>query len=151
MMSDTDDGFVPTRWVYEGRRLNSKNKLMSTWLREGEEKPSWFDGKTVSGAIVGGIYELSTQTREDGVTVRFGSATFIERVTDEVLMARLRAEDRAANIENEAIAAQKKLAKDNGDIGDLTLQELRKIMHNSMPARRTAMAAVVLNYLNMGL
>lgn len=151
MADDEDDGYIPERWIYEGRRLGSKDKLMSTWHRETEEKASWFAGKTVAGAVVGGIYELKTLTREDGVTVRFGSAKYIERVPDEVLIARLRAEDRAANIQYEAGLAQKKLAKDNGDIGALTLAELRKIMHSSMPARRTALAATVLNYLNMGL
>lgn len=146
-----DDNFVPTRWTYEGRRLDSKNKLLTAWKREGAESASWFAGKTVAGPIIGGVYEILTHVRDDGVTARFGSAKYVEPIKDELLVARLRAEDRAANIEYEAIAATKKLAKDNGDIGDLTLRELRKLMHNSMPARRTAMASVVLSYLNMGL
>lgn len=145
-----DDELVVQRWVYAGRRwVSTKGKLYHAFLNEegphtsGDER--WYGGAP-KHASVGSIYAVEASDRQAKVR----SAELVGRCRDEQLVGSWRAMDRSAGTAQEGVRAAKRLQSRNGEIGSLTLEQLRDVMESQPKHVQDGTLVVVLRYLTRG-
>lgn len=139
-----DEVWVDETWTYAGLRFQRRGvKPLHAWMTPNEEgEQLWSAGADV----IGGSYLV--ETTNGGQRARIKGARYVGTAeVDELTVARWRLEHRTARTVVEAERAEKRQAKENGDVGDLTLRELRAQMHKSLPHQRAGILASVLEYL----
>lgn len=148
--TSTNDEWQNVEWTYCGRRMNS-GKLSHLWLDERGERAIFSKG----GSVIGGRYTLDVQRDGDELTARFGTLHFVGPYEDDdpdgAIVAGWTLEHRAAQTENEAVRAEKRLARETtGQMGPLTLRQVRHQYQRSTPMAQAGIAAAVLAYLEWG-
>lgn len=133
-------------WTYMGhRRVN--DTLYAAW-KDANGKTLLYDKKR-GDAIIGQQYELEVERDdESGISVYFRSKRFIGPVEPEQV-SEWRAEAAQAESADQYDRAEAKLIKENGDIGSLTLDDVRRMLRNRKGWKnRTTLLAVVQAYLS---
>jgi hypothetical protein len=131
-------------WTFAGRVILTNKKLgFRFYTADGEER---IFGKGPSGAVIGGQYEVEANDTQARVT----TAKFIgQDLSDEAKITRWRAEDRAEYTTHEMWATEKRLARDNGNLGNMTLDQIAEMMATALPSRRHAMVALVMSHIGV--
>lgn len=133
-------------WTYLGRCITSDKKLGSRW-EDHHGALVVFGGTDAHGRPIGSTFTV--EARADSGRARVQSAKWIgknEALTEEQI-DRWKLEDQAAYRTFEARRAERRLAKDNKDIGAMTLNEIHRTMQGKPAMQKTAMLTVVLDYL----
>lgn len=147
---DTSDESHKEEWIYQGVRLNSKDKAVHQWKtpRRGE---LWFAKNIVSYSPIGAVYEMtclpsgSYYTGGDRAPHYLRTLSYEERIDDSV-------KTREAQTRLMAISAAKRAKADNGgDVGKMTLAEIaRRYRRAVMPDARAGLLALVIGYVQNG-
>ena len=150
-----EDVFTIETWFFAGNRVGTP-KPMVIWVSAIDKEEHWFDfGPAHKDKSIGGAYEIETCRTKTNVRLRFGTAKYRGNpvtaglITSETV-AEWRTLSQAADVE---IAAQKKHArmiKENSDIGNLTLRDLRSMIGRVHGTNRGALIATVLTYITRG-
>lgn len=143
---ETTEELVGRSWIYLGRYAHPKG-LGSRWL-DHNDKPAWF-AKGPKDAIVGGRY-LVDCTADSGRAVVRGARYEAKADVGDGQLAEWRLEDRRAYLEDEGRKAVARAKRDNGDIGALTLDQVRRLLLTAGGLRRGALLAAVLGYIEGG-
>lgn len=139
----TAEPLAEHEWIYAGRRY-IKEKLWHYWL-DHNDKRAMFD-KAPAGPAIGGRYVV--KATENSSHAAPSQARFVGTVTpDDERLPGWRVEDRAASAALEADRFRKRAGRENGDIGDMTLGQLRAQMRGKPMHLRTGTVAAVLAYL----
>lgn len=120
---------IQVTWVYCGQRLTHSGEQRHEWrdaADPSDDNAHQYGPKNiVSGASIGGLYELNVTTE---MSVKLGGAhpapRFVGRFTDLDLIAAWKALDSQYRVMKDGTSAAKKLKKDHGDLGDLTLNQI---------------------------
>lgn len=144
-MVDTDiETWTTEDWIYVGRRWGMRESKVYHVFKpisdSSDEK--WFS-KGPKNPIVGGVYDI--KTKDDSAVVR--TAEYVRKSEDQGLVDEWRLLDRSAVTKQEALRATKRLAGENGSIGDLTLDDIHKVIHRQPRHMQAGTIAVVLQYL----
>jgi len=141
--TDPDEGTTET-WTYIGRRGGYEDGKPAHVFLDPSGKSRAFNGKVIRHPAIGGRYTLTVWHREEGrISANFDSVRYAGMHDDAEDMNRWRAEAMAAEQEVSANQAAARLARDNGDIGAITLHGLRDIMRRQPPhLRRGTLAAI---------
>lgn len=145
----TEPEDVTARWVYLGRVALRSGKTAGQWrdLRFGADEPGAFHTYAAPSAklVVGGEYEV--QTNERGTTLVGFPVIKVYRseALSEVELARYRLADEAFKLTKGADSFAK---RNKGDVGSLTLLQLRREMA-AHPIERGAMLAAALRFLGV--
>jgi len=146
----TDTEWSTQRWIYAGRRWGgAKGKIFYAFVPEDgpftAEDELWYAGAP-KHASVGTIYAVEAT---DG-QARVRQAEFVGRCKDETLVESWRVRDRTAGVTQEAHRAAKRLQSQNGEIGGLTLEQLRGVLESQPKHVQDGTLVVVLRYLTRG-
>lgn len=145
-MTDDEPALEKHGWIYVGRVITSDNKLGSRWIDHLGTQRVY--AATAHGKVIGGIYEIeSTADAKQAVIKKSGNAFTVNNDIDEAKLAQWRLEDRAAYLEDEGRKAERRLAKENDDIGNMTLAELRHLTAMASPMQRAGMKVAAFRYL----
>lgn len=143
----TDDSFTPETWIYAGRRL-SGSKLVYAWQDAGGTVRYFSKEKH---RVIGGAYELEVHRLEDGkVSVGFGGARYLEQPAGLEERQAWELEDRASYRRDQDRIAEQRL-KRQSDLGSMTLDEARELVHRATPNQSWAMADAIKHYVMGGL
>jgi hypothetical protein len=141
------DGFAPQEWTYAGRVRLSKDRLGHRWLAPDAREFLVDKDGAPAHAVVGGIYTVMVSP--DGTKARTPSAEYTRRMVDDEPGNQLRLESRAQQTEHDAKRLAAKHAKESTEIGELTLDEVRKMMRGRRgSALRTALLSNVMEYVS---
>lgn len=132
-------------WTYLGVRVDSSRKARHAWLNHLGGFGSFDTGPDGGVAAVGGVFEV--ECSEDAKLARIKSARYVRTSEDERL-AEWALQHRAAQAEDEANKAAKRLVKDTtGQLGGLTLEQVREQWLNSTQMGKIGIQTAVLQYL----
>lgn len=149
-MQDMTTDTTTERWAYAGRCILTGRKTGHEFVTEGGSGESFYFAKAPKNPVVGGVYTVEVERHEDGVTVvgltqSFWTGEYVEDYKRD----KWRADDRQAAAELDHDKAARAAAKDNGDLGDLTLRQVRDMLRTAIGTRRVSLLAVVLRYLGV--
>ena len=134
---------VPEEWTYLGRRLVRGGKIGYCWLTADDEEVI-FD--KVKATVIGGVYEIEVIHNEDGTrsvyknTVKYAGRSH----ADSKKVGQWALEDKAAYTEQQRRGVEKKKAKEDKPLGNLTLKEIG-LMCRRAPSQRSAIIATVIS------
>lgn len=146
---DVAAGWTADEWTYTGRRSTRSGKPAHLFLDAGAQPHSF--AKVSASPVIGGIYLVEwLDNDDDTISARIQAARYL-RMTDDDRLAEWRLQDRAASTQLEADRARKRAAADNGEIGALTLADVRAMV-SRLPtsAQRAGTIAAVLAYIERG-
>lgn len=129
-------------WTYIGRRFNGP-QICHTFLDpQGEER--MFTGKVMRHPAIGSRYTIKVTHRDDGrVTAGVESAKFLAQHFGPDDIMRWRTESASVETSYQQELATKRLARDNGDLSEMTLGDLRRMLSRQpAPIKRGTLAAV---------
>jgi hypothetical protein len=134
------------RWTYLGRVELKTGKVGHRWRDEGGVELAF---AVLRGMTIGGLYELEVTRGDDGAFESVKAAPlYIGRADlDADAVARLRAEDQATMTHVEARRAHARDARENVDIGDMTLRQVRAMWMDAVAGREHAVMARVIGYI----
>lgn len=135
------------RFVCVGLRAYRGGRFALTYLDENGEKRAW--KKANLGGVIGGVYEVEIEGDPSSVYSDTSRYVSIAEGREEEI-AKWRLLDRAARAEQEAIRAERRAKESNGDLGDLTLREIREIMRGQLGHQRHGMLTAVSAYISGG-
>jgi len=138
MSTDTTE-FETVEWVYLGRRIFKGGKLSHVFQSDDDIK---IFSKAPRHPVVGDLYAIEW----NGQSARLADAKRLSATHDERL-SEWRLRDREALTNDEARKATKRLHDRNGDLGELTLDDLKAIMSKQPQHIRAGTVATVLSYL----
>lgn len=139
MPSETRTALV--RMVYAGKRLSSKETLVSAWYREDDPDELLLFKKLDAGCI-GGIYEIKVVVDDDPGTSVVGKPKWTSEQVDGDERAALTLRHRAAETDYAVIQSEKRAAND--DELARAMAPLRRIIHrDSNSRRRWALAGAI--------
>lgn len=124
-------------WTYMGQRLTASKKLAHAWRREDGEQVLYLKLKAAS---VGGVYALDVSPNGEKV---FSASLRFVRQSDDENAPRWSIEHESARVEYDAQRAEKSAAKEK-PLSDMTLREVKQMMHRTLAPRRRALLAVIL-------
>jgi hypothetical protein len=127
------DEFEPTFVVYIGRRLMKRDKLGQAFalLSDLEDGKLEMDidlllyDRAITGPTVGGVYQVPMNQAGTG---RFSKAVLMSAYEDRAQVDKWVVLDAATAREKERRNAEKRLAKESRDIGEMTLDQLRTMI-----------------------
>lgn len=129
-------------WVYKGRVELRSGKLGSTWLDHSGAEHLY---DAIKHGVVGGRYLIPCT--EDGTKARFAKfPRYLGTIGDQDKLQAWYAADLAAYTSAEAIKLESK-DKARNALADMTLQQLREMMHTALPGRRRVLMVVIQDYL----
>jgi hypothetical protein len=146
------EGWTENEWVYLGRRFSAGDKKLWFNFRDHEGETRLFS-RPPSSPVVGGRYAIQNRRLPEGrCSARVQDAGYVGPVAEPDRVVEVwRLQDRAAATQLEALRARKRAAADNGEIGDLTLAEVRAlVVRQATSTARAGMIAAVLNYIERG-
>jgi hypothetical protein len=125
-------------------------KFVVAYLDEDGQERAW-SGKKNIGTIIGGTYRV--EIGDDPGTIYIGSSQFVGMSQDpdhKESISQWRLQDRTARNTQEAQRAAKRLQKENSDLGDLTLREIKALFRSNLAHQRQGMLTAVNHYLTTG-
>jgi hypothetical protein len=141
-------------WHYMGRRCDRAGKLTDHWQTAAAHDPinpseteKVFAHDRRQRYVVGSAYALPVQRDDDGVTARFGRAEQTGEVELDETVNAWRLLDRAAMAQQEQFRALQRAIKEAGDIGAMTLEQVREAYWRLLPHQRAGVIAAVIEYL----
>lgn len=142
-----DDGRVTEHWTYIGKRTYAADYPHGFLDPAGTER--YFSGKVMAHPAVGARYAVSVLHRpdDDRVSAYIETARYVGMHDDDNAIARWRFEHMAAEAQRQQEAAEKRLARDNGKIGDLTLDEVRDLLRRQPSMIRRGTIAAITEWL----
>jgi len=140
-----DEELEARPWYYGGRRLGKSNKVLHLWVDHKEEEHWYADAPSSAG--IGRRYDVRC-TADGGQAVTKSARLDYGEQELHGKTNEWRLEDRAASAEIERIRATKRAAADNGDLGDLTLSDVRALLNKGPWSQRAGYLAAVLRYLD---
>jgi len=143
-MTDTEE-LTARLWTYKHRYLRRDGGIGHAWIAHNDEEVSY--DAAPSGAVIGGLYKVECTLSGDRARPKSAEFTGDRADVDEGVLVEWRTEDRAAAVAAEIEKARKRLAKEDADIGDLTLHQARRLLAKGLPHQKAATAAVILRYL----
>ena len=149
-MGEQQSDLETVRMTYAGRRVSGMGKVAGWWAAPwaGEALSSWPKLK-VGGLVVGGVYE--GQGSPERASLVLSSLRFVgmDEEADPDHVVRWRAADRAAQVEVDAKAAERKARDENTLDRGMTLQQAREWIAGGVGRNRVARLAVVLRELGV--
>lgn len=140
------DELTPQPWTYLGRRLvNLRGEVAFRWLDHTGNVRDYGGGKVHS---IGAVYEVRCRpTDDDGMVAAVkGHVQFLhDGEHSDSDLAEWRALDQEAATAKAMASEEAKLKRDNGNLDDLTLAQVRHLLLNGR--NRSALLATVLKYL----
>lgn len=135
--------------VYTGVRVGDGQKPLHTWARPDDlEDVVTFSRSVARGAVVGGVYEFTTPGEGQYYTGGAKAPRWVRQFDQLELVSVWEAEHRLAQAITGSPAAAKAAAAASGaGVGDLTLDQLAKMMTRRTGNSRRALLAVVLDYI----
>ena len=150
-------------WVYLGQRENGNGKIIHAWAEFDDAVKTWSaDPSAVEmwfprrcGAdVVGGVYEIPITREiregddEETVSGTFSKKKMVSTLKHNDFTKEWRILHAAAKGLRTQKIAEKKLAAESEDIGDLTLKEIGDVISKLGPAQRRAAIARVLQVID---
>jgi hypothetical protein len=87
---------VTERWTYEGRRLDTKGKIVYKWLDGNGDSRLFTKGST--GTVIGGIYDVTVRSEGDR-TYMIGRPSYTGEYVDDTLSLRLQDNQAYAHVQ----------------------------------------------------
>jgi hypothetical protein len=146
------EGWTENEWVYIGRRFSAGDKKLWFNFRDHDGETRLF-AKAPTSPVIAGRYAVQNRKLPEGrCTARVQDARYVGPVAEPDHVVEVwRLQDPAAATQLEALRARKRAAADNGEIGDLTLADVRAlVVHQATSTARAGMIAAVLNYIERG-
>lgn len=142
-----DDGRVTEHWTYAGKRASGDDYPHLFLDAAGKER--YFSGKVMAHPGIGARYAVSVLHRpdDDRVSAYIEAARYVGMTDDADAVARWRFENMAAEAERQKVLAEKRIHRDNGHIGDLTLTDLRDLLRRQPSMIRRGTIAAVTEWL----
>jgi hypothetical protein len=133
---------VPEEWFYMGRRIVRGGKIAYGWLTaDGEEV--LFD--KVKATVIGGAYEIEVIYGDDARSVYRNTVKYAGRMhSDKKKVQQWALEDKAAYTEQQRRGIEKKKAKEEKPLANMTLKEVG-LMCRRAPSQRSAIIATVIS------
>ncbi len=143
----TEDQWPIETWTYAGERYLATGVRHLYYDVHGE---SMYFAKAPSYAHVGAQYAVEVQRGDEGsVSARIKGARHVGMALDPDARAKWLAEHNAAKAEKAADSLGKKQVKENGEIGDMTLRQVRHMLLTRRGIQqRAALLAVVMAYIS---
>jgi hypothetical protein len=146
------EGWTENEWVYLGRRFSAGDKKLWFNFRDHDGETRLFS-RPPRSPVIGGRYAVQNRTLPEGrCSARVQDARYVGPVAEPDHAIELwRLTDRSAATQLEALRARKRAAADNGEIGNLTLADVRAlVVRQATSTARAGMIAAVLNYIERG-
>ena len=129
------------QWCYAGARVDHKHKEFHVWKDElGEEK--LFTKNIVRGGVIGALYSVEVERREDGGVTVHGIPRFASSELDPQA-PKWQALHKEAKAQIEMHRATKKA----NPLDELTLAQVREIMRSRLPHQRAGLLAAVIMHI----
>ena len=139
----TDEEWETRRFYYAGRRYTGSKILhVMSAVNDPDDVAAFKKGPP--GLFIGGMYEVEIRTD----SARIQSATWLSREPKSDRAPDWRLKDQAAGIEQERDRALRRMRKENADIGNLTLREIRTMIAAQPRHVKNGTIQVVTNYLS---
>lgn len=140
------DGEIET-WTYVGRRFLTGNKIGYAWIDATDEEVM-FD--KIKATVVGGLYEIEVVRGGDKLSVYKNTVKYVgPSGSDKDTVAKWAALDKAAYTEQQRRAVERKAAKEDQPLANLTLAQVATMVRRS-PSQRSAIIATVINEILYG-
>lgn len=137
-----EDIWLEEYWYYQGQRLSTKDKIVHAWRTPGGDKVY---GGAPNRAVIGRRYLV--EVKSDGSKARVDGAKFDNDTPVHIDVDTWRLRDREARAEYDSIAAAKRLATDNGDLGNVTLKDIKgRMLTLRNRQQRAALLAAIIAY-----
>lgn len=137
---------APTeQMVYCGTRYD--DGVLSYRFLDSAGNPARFTPKRAPQLVIGRTYEVPRPTPD---TYRLGGAVYVPNAAAHPLTDAWRLTDRSARDRLAADRIHKRLVAENGDIGNLTLDEVARLYTNSRSQDRPAIITAVLRHTQGG-
>lgn len=139
----SDEPWQEEYWYYMGQSLGAKDKLIHLFRTPRGEKA--YNGAPKS-AVIGRQYLIEVEP--GGTRARIDGAKMTDHSNRHVDTDTWRLRDREARAEYDSIAAAKRLATDNGDLGNVTLKDIKgRMLTLRNRQQRAALLAAIVSYI----
>ena len=141
--------FETETWWYAGRR-ELKSRLAHAFTPLQDEGFLLYS-KAPKSPVIGASYRVEVERSSDHVTAKISSAVlFLADTERHADIDQWRLEDRTAVALVEQYRAVKRMAQANGELGLLTLQDIRVAYSKAPTVQRWGLVAAVLAYIEKG-
>ena len=149
-MSEQDNNLTTVEYVYAGLREYNRGRYLHCYLDRSGELKAW--KKAPMGTVIGGVYKIEADADNHGSVVP-RTSEYVGKSEDPEHLEHLdqwKLESAAARAKQEAERLEARLKKENTNMGELTLGEVRAMMHNRLGHQRQGIMAAVMNYMSGG-